>query len=111
MEGRYFKAKPLFHNGVEIGGEFEELTLPKPYYQDDAVTIYHGDCREILPLLTKVDLVLTDPPYGISLQSHGLLLASMDTIAGDADCQSYSWLDSLGVPLAAFLSSSSSTPD
>ena len=35
----------------------------KPYYQDTAVTIYHGDCREILPTLPKVDLVLTDPPY------------------------------------------------
>lgn len=43
-----------------------ELTLPQPYYQDSSVTIYHGDCREILPLLPKVDLVLTDPPYGIS---------------------------------------------
>jgi len=39
--------------------------LPAPYYQDDAVTIYHGDCREILPLLVAVDLVLTDPPYGL----------------------------------------------
>lgn len=37
----------------------------KPYYEDDAVTIYHGDCREILPQLEPVDLVLTDPPYGI----------------------------------------------
>lgn len=37
----------------------------KPYYQDDAVTIYHGDCREILPKLGPVDLVLTDPPYGV----------------------------------------------
>lgn len=36
----------------------------KPYYEDSAVTIYHGDCREILPQLdVKVDLVLTDPPY------------------------------------------------
>jgi len=35
----------------------------KPYYQDDAVTIYHGDCREILPELPQVDLVLTDPDY------------------------------------------------
>lgn len=34
------------------------------YYSDEAVTIYHGDCREILPLLDPVDLVLTDPPYG-----------------------------------------------
>lgn len=37
--------------------------LPKPYYQDDAVTIYHADCRDILPLLPKVDLLLTDPPW------------------------------------------------
>ena len=36
----------------------------EPYYQDKWVTIYHGDCREILPQLPKVDLVLTDPPYG-----------------------------------------------
>jgi site-specific DNA-methyltransferase (adenine-specific) len=39
----------------------------KPYYEDDAVTIYHGDCREILPLLgLDPALVLTDPPYGVS---------------------------------------------
>lgn len=37
----------------------------KPYYQDDAVTIFHGDCREIVPTLGKFDLLLTDPPYGI----------------------------------------------
>jgi site-specific DNA-methyltransferase (adenine-specific) len=34
-----------------------------PYYQDDAVTIYCGDCREIMPSLSGVDAVLTDPPY------------------------------------------------
>jgi len=38
----------------------------KPYYQDKWVTIYHGDCREILPTLEPVDLVLTDPPYGVN---------------------------------------------
>ena len=47
------------------------MTLPAPYYQDDACTIYHGDCREILPLLPVVDLVLTDPPYGIGLSNGG----------------------------------------
>ena len=46
------------------------MSLPKPYYQDDAVTIYHSDCREILPHLEPVDLVLTDPPYGISWEGH-----------------------------------------
>lgn len=42
------------------------MSLPEPYYQDDAVTIYHGDCREILPEIADVDLLLTDPPYGVS---------------------------------------------
>lgn len=49
------------------------MSLPTPYYHDEAagITIYHADCREILPLLEpgSVDLVLTDPPYGISYQS------------------------------------------
>jgi len=37
----------------------------RSYYQDEWVTIHHGDCREILPQLPdkSVDLVLTDPPY------------------------------------------------
>jgi DNA modification methylase len=37
----------------------------EPYYQDGGITIYHGDCREVMPSLPKVNLVLTDPPYGI----------------------------------------------
>lgn len=37
----------------------------KPYYEHGGITIYHGDCREILPNLPVADLVLTDPPYGI----------------------------------------------
>jgi site-specific DNA-methyltransferase (adenine-specific) len=35
----------------------------KPYYDHAGIVIYHGDCREILPHLEPVDLVLTDPPY------------------------------------------------
>ena len=37
----------------------------KWYYSDEWVAIACADCREILPELPKVDLVLTDPPYGI----------------------------------------------
>ena len=36
----------------------------EPYYYDDAVTIYHGDCREILPT-TTADVVFTSPPYNL----------------------------------------------
>lgn len=34
------------------------------YYKDDYVEIWHGDCREILPSLSKVEMVCTSPPYG-----------------------------------------------
>lgn len=37
----------------------------KPYYDEDGVTIYHADCNEVFPQLPRVDLLLTDPPYGI----------------------------------------------
>ena len=36
-----------------------------PYYQDSFVTIYHGDCMDVLPQIGEVDCVVTDPPYGI----------------------------------------------
>ena len=49
------------------------MALPKPYYQDDYCTIYHGDCRELLPELPKVDLVLTDPPYELTASGGGIL--------------------------------------
>jgi DNA modification methylase len=39
--------------------------MPKPYYEQDGITIYHGDNREILPVLPAADLLLTDPPYGL----------------------------------------------
>ena len=43
------------------------MSLPKPYYSHAGITIYHGDCREILPSLQSVDSVITDPPYGVDL--------------------------------------------
>jgi len=55
-----------------------------PYYQDNAVTIYHGDCREIVPTLGRFDLLLTDPPYGINYQSNMRTASQkMDKMVGD----------------------------
>ena len=67
------------------------MTLPKPYYQDDYCTIYYADCREILPFLNPVDLVLTDPPYGINAgdqkqqKSRGKLANATDYGVNDWD--------------------------
>lgn len=56
-----------------------------PYYQDDYATIYHGDCRDVLPCLEPVDLVLTDPPYGIAYSSNHGASWEGQQINGDGD--------------------------
>jgi site-specific DNA-methyltransferase (adenine-specific) len=60
------------------GGEGREFVasvvvgpLPVPYYDDGLITIFCGDCRAIVPLLPKFDLLLTDPPYGINVARKG----------------------------------------
>ncbi len=57
--------------------------IGKPYFRDDAVVIYHADCRDILPKMPKVDLVLTDPPYGIGFRSN-YRQQRHDPITGDS---------------------------
>lgn len=41
--------------------------LMTPYYEHAGITIYCGDCRDVLSLLGDCDLLLTDPPYGLNV--------------------------------------------
>jgi DNA modification methylase len=41
-----------------------------PFYEQDGITIYHGDCREILPEIGRVDCVVTSPPYNTLPTKH-----------------------------------------
>jgi len=71
-----------------------------PYYSDDSVTIYHGDCRDILPALT-FDVIVTDPPYGLA-SAYG---RQSREILGDGDVALTDWLVSGWsdlVPMAVF---------
>ena len=42
----------------------------KPYYEQNGITIYNADCRDVLPILQGDYIVVTDPPYGVELASH-----------------------------------------
>ena len=76
----------------------------KPYYQDDAVTIYHADCRDILPNLEPVALVLTDPPYPSQfLPVYPSVFAACDTVlADDGLCMVLCGQNNLPLVMASF---------
>lgn len=65
-----------------------------PYYADGRVTLWHGDCREVLDWLTA-DVLVTDPPYGMAFVSG--YRAEAPTIAGDESPELRDWaLDAWG---------------
>jgi site-specific DNA-methyltransferase (adenine-specific) len=62
----------------------------KTYYDHAGITIYHGDCRDILPSLPQFNLVLTDPPYGHGSKWQGgtwgaAAIYSQDAMRWDAE--------------------------
>ena len=97
--------------------------LPKPYYEDGLVTIYHGDCREWMPQPTHKDsqssewcmsheagVVVTDPPYGIGYspsQNSGKAwgpktFVGQSVVRGDAEAFDPTLVLALGLPTVLF---------
>jgi len=68
----------------------------KPYYEETGITIYHGDCREILPTLS-FDAVIADPPYGVG-KDYGECDDTLETFQ-----TAVSLIASTGKPAAVFL--------
>lgn len=61
---------------------------PAPYYSADGITIYHGDCREILPFIAA-DVMVSDPPYGMAYQSGW---KESSSIANDNSTECRDWV-------------------
>jgi DNA modification methylase len=57
----------------------------EPYYQGDDITIYHADCLVNPDLWTGGDVLITDPPYGMSYVSNFAKFGSTKPIHGDED--------------------------
>jgi site-specific DNA-methyltransferase (adenine-specific) len=53
----------------DAGADARSGAYTSPYYDHDGVTIYHGDCREVLPEMSaeSVGAVVTDPPYELGM--------------------------------------------
>jgi site-specific DNA-methyltransferase (adenine-specific) len=92
--------------------------MTTPYYQDDHVTIYHGDCREVTEWLSA-DVLVTDPPYGIGWnqasyltvgRSEGTRTKQHDGIANDEDTSARDEALAMWAPRPALVFGACETP-
>ena len=60
-----------------------------PYFETELGKLYHGDCLEIMPMLEPVDLVLTDPPYGIGYDKRQDGMAASGRISNGGRWKKY----------------------
>ena len=80
--------------------------MAKPYYQEEGITIYHGDCREIMPLFPVEGgmasgasaVLVCDPPYGLNCD----LNTKGDRIANDEKTDLRDWLAACNLPTIMF---------
>lgn len=69
------------------------------FYERDGITIYKGDCREILPTLGAVDHVLTDPPYSETTHNGARSLTSDNRKGGTGDNAGRIDFDAIGAEM------------
>jgi len=61
-----------------------------PYYEQHGIVIYHGDCRDVLPV--TADVLVTDPPYGVSFRSGMDGFLGDCRVAGDESTELRDWV-------------------
>lgn len=77
------------------------MSEPRKEVLSDTVTLWLGDCLDVMPTLGRVDAVVTDPPYGISITKSNRLAISRGLTSGgswDDEAADVSTLVSLGLP-------------
>jgi len=89
----------MSHTGAD---KYRALTAPYWTSPDGSVVLYHGDCLSILPHLSGVDAVVTDPPYGIDWNGHNASTLEWDGISNDTGSLDLRGILSMPIPVLAF---------